>query len=234
MSNKMVAYQGDPAIKAKYLDRVRSHREADEITKGVYWERGEGCAVGCTIHGPDHRKYQTELGIPVALAYFQDTLFEGLPLEDAVIFPEQFLGAITVGADLSRVESQFFHWLLTNEQIGLPRIADDRGKAALATVAKLWRSRLNGDGPEPQEWLRAKVEAAAAARAAAWDAARDAARAAVWAAAMVAARAAVVDAVGAAARAAAWDAAGAAAAWDTAAAYRAMAVRLVELVREAS
>jgi hypothetical protein len=64
----MLAYHNDPKIKAQYLRRVRAHEKMDEIIQGKYWERGRGCAVGCTIHGSDHTQYETELGIPEWLA----------------------------------------------------------------------------------------------------------------------------------------------------------------------
>jgi len=63
----MLAFHNNPAIKEKYLARVRAHRVADEIVKGRYWENGKGCAVGCTLHSGKHMSYESELGIPVAL-----------------------------------------------------------------------------------------------------------------------------------------------------------------------
>src|ERR1700674_5587214 len=110
---KLLAFHGDPAIKRKYLHRVRAHAAADEIIHGTYWERGKGCAVGCTIHGSNHGTYETELGIPVILARLEDRLFEGMANGDSKAFPARFLAAITPGADLSRVGWQFLYWLLT-------------------------------------------------------------------------------------------------------------------------
>ena len=111
----MIAYHGDVSIKAKYLDRVRLHARADEIIHGKYWENGKGCAVGCTIHSGRHEEYETELGIPVMLARLEDRLFEGQRNGRSKEFPERFLLAAKVGADLSRVGWKFLHWLLTEE-----------------------------------------------------------------------------------------------------------------------
>ena len=61
---KLRAFHNDPKIKAKYVARVLEHQRLDHIVKGIYWEKGKGCAVGCTIEGSDHSKYETELGIP--------------------------------------------------------------------------------------------------------------------------------------------------------------------------
>ncbi len=44
-STGMVAFHGDPAIKEKYLTRVREHAAADQIVQGIYWENGMGCAA---------------------------------------------------------------------------------------------------------------------------------------------------------------------------------------------
>lgn len=73
----LLAFHGDKAIKAKYLARVKAHAEADEIIHGTYWEKGKGCAVGCTIHSEKHSAYETELGMPIILARLEDRIFEG-------------------------------------------------------------------------------------------------------------------------------------------------------------
>ena len=65
----MRAFHNNPAIKEKYLARVRAHAAADEIIKGQYWQNGRGCAVGCTIHSSSHKAYEDELGIPRFLIY---------------------------------------------------------------------------------------------------------------------------------------------------------------------
>ena len=123
----MKAFHGDPAIKAKYLARVQAHAAADEIVHGKYWENGKGCAVGCTIHDSKHSNYETELGIPTALARLEDTLFEGQSNGAAKTFPVRFLSAIKPGADLSRIRWQFLHWLLTEGL--LPAFCDACGVA---------------------------------------------------------------------------------------------------------
>lgn len=99
----MKAFHGDPKIQEMYIARVKAHALADEIVQGQYWENGRGCAVGCTIHGDDHKKYETELGVPEELAYLQDTIFERLPLAEAKKFPLEFLQAIPLGADLTDI-----------------------------------------------------------------------------------------------------------------------------------
>jgi pyruvate/2-oxoglutarate dehydrogenase complex dihydrolipoamide acyltransferase (E2) component len=196
----MQAFRNDPKIKAKYLRRVRAHAKADEIIHGKYWEGGRGCAVGCTIHSGNHQAYEDELGIPKALAHLEDTLFEGQHNGDAKQFPARFISAIRVGADLSKVQFQFLHWLLTEELA----VRDD--PAVMAIVKECADVLEPATRGLPIDLNRARNAAAAAAAGAAE---------AVWAAAAAAAAAEAVWAAEAASRAAAamtWVARAAAAA----------------------
>lgn len=88
------AFHNDQRIKDKFLARLKSHRAADELVKGIGWENGKGCAVGCTLDAYDHSLYPTELGLPEWLAGLEDAIFEGLPNAKAMAWPEQFLKAI--------------------------------------------------------------------------------------------------------------------------------------------
>ena len=103
----MLAFHNDIKIKNKYLKRVKQHEKADEIIKGTYWENGKGCAVGCTIHGSDHKLYETELGIPEWLARLEDALFEGMNNEAAKEWPRVFLSTIKPGVDLENIKVPF-------------------------------------------------------------------------------------------------------------------------------
>lgn len=132
----MKAFHNDPKIKEKYLARVIEHRKADDIEKGIYWENGKGCAVGCTIHGHEHKKYEIELGIPRLLAFLEDNIFENLPNDRAKLWPEQFLSAIEPVADLSKVWEKFSFWLMTDEKYGVINFAKtDEEKNIIKKVA---------------------------------------------------------------------------------------------------
>ena len=122
----MTAFHNDHAIKVKYINRLKDHYKADEFIKGMYWQNGKGCAVGCTIHSDNHLSYETELGIPQVIARLEDAIFERLPNELAKEFPLQFLSAINVGADLAKVWNYFAIWLLTDEKYGILQHVDNK------------------------------------------------------------------------------------------------------------
>ena len=159
----------DAPTKARYLARVATHREADELIHGVGWENGKGCAVGCTLDAYDHARYPIELGIPTVLAHLEDALFEGLPPGRAQTWPEDFLRAVPTDTDLWRVWPRFAVWLLTVE------CPSPSG----AAVAALYQRRLDGDEPSTDTWAASAARAERAERAA--SAAERAASAAAWA-----------------------------------------------------
>ena len=155
----MIAFHGDPAIKEHYLARLAAHEAADEIIHGVYWEKGKGCAVGCTVHSSSHAAYETELEIPIALARLEDTLFEHQRNGDSKTFPRRFLEAITPGADLSRVVWQFLHWLLTEELTGRD---DPRVAAQIKRSADVLVPLMKGEPVDKEEARNAAYAAYAA------------------------------------------------------------------------
>ena len=179
----MQAFLGNPAIKRKYLTRVRAHKKADEIIHGTYWQNGKGCAVGCTIHSDKHSNYESELGIPQWLAYLEDTLFEGMKNGKSKEFPESFLKSIPVGADLNKILHPFFHWLLTEEVIKNVTEKDEAVKKVILDIAKLHKEVIDGkrlspfyeSAAESAAWSAAESAAESAARSAAWSAAWSAA-----------------------------------------------------------
>jgi hypothetical protein len=157
----MIAFHGDPSIKEFYLARVRAHRAADEIAHGVYFEESRtgkvrACAVGCTLHSSSHAAYERELGIPCVLAQLEDGIFESLRAPEDQAWPEAFLEAIPVGADLGLIWPRFFLQLATDTTYGLLRHVVDvkyaRQKAAIENVIDYYR-----------EWVGTEKKPAAAA-----------------------------------------------------------------------
>ena len=191
------AYHGKPELKADVMAQIAAHREADEIAQGNYYKRDGKLsvrAVGCLLHDPNggHIRYETEFGIPVALAHLEDGLFESMPLDDAKDWPRRFMSAIEPGADLSGVWPRFAAWMMLDDKWGLVHITEAQDvKAVCQRVGDVYVRIASGETITDEE-QRAITEAARDARAAwdaraaaraAWDAwaARDAARAA-WAA----------------------------------------------------
>ena len=169
------AFHNDPKIKQKYLDRVTAHEKADEIIHGTYWENGKGCAVGCTIEGSHHERYESELGIPSAIAHLEDCLFEMQTNGDSKTFPRRFLEAIKPGAKLYLVVPKFIVFLL-KDVVKVKEVAEDKRvvKAVLDT-AKLWQSVIDGKIPKSAAWSAAWSAARSAAQSAARSAASESA-----------------------------------------------------------
>lgn len=159
----MLAFHNDKKIKATYLKRIRNHAKADEIIKGRYWENGKGCAVGCTIHSSQHASYETELGIPAKLAHLEDVVFENLTNGDAKAWPERFLKAIPVGADLQWVWADFAAWMMDDAEWGIAHKTEDAElKCLMLEVAQRYRARQTTG--KKAEALADKLWAARAAR----------------------------------------------------------------------
>ncbi len=232
----MLAYHNDPKLKEQVFDQLQAHYDADEIVKGIYWENGKGCAIGCILHSDDHSLLEERFDIPASIGHLIDKLFEGLPNQEAKEWPLKVMAIIPVGADLSDVTRQFLLRILSDPEKGCLRHTKE-GTSQHAAVAKVI-SLLKQNCQDQEQWREAWDEAKAAAWAAAWEAAGEAVEAA-WAAreaAVAAARDAAGAAAwgaGAAAKAAAWaardaawaaarDAAGAAA-WGAGAAAKAAA-----------
>jgi len=144
----LLTFHGDPNLKAQRIAQVRAHRIADQLVHGIYWEKGKGCAVGCTIHSNDHHAYETELGIPEELAWMEDHIFESLPNEASMMWPERFLEAIPVGVDLraTHVNKRYVLALLADEKRGLiARTRNAETKKASEETADLLRRGVAGE-----------------------------------------------------------------------------------------
>ena len=225
----MIAFHGKQAIKNKYVRRVEAHRKADELVQGIGWESNgvtRGCGIGCTFNAYDHSRGPIEIGVPTVLMRLEDSIFEGLPRADALLWPTRFLKAIKPGADLSLVWTRFVVWLLIDPQCGVIRFVGNHPdvRNAIERVAELWQRVIDGENVES---LRSDFAADAAAAAARWSAA-----------AAAAAAAAADAARWSAAAAARWSAAAAAAAADDADAvarkvhWKACANKCIELIED--
>jgi hypothetical protein len=228
---EMLAYHNDHSIKAAIIAELNVHAAADDFIKGKYWVDGKGCAVGCTIKSGDHMEYESRFGIPVMLARLEDRIFEGLPNDDAKAWPIQFMDAIAVGSDLSRVGWQFQYWLLTDKAVN-PGIDHPLVRNAIKKCANVLYPLTKGEMVGVNEALSAARSAAESAERSAERSARWSARSAAWSAESVAWSAAL--SVESAALSAGWSADTAALSAKKSAAYKLMALKLIELIQAAS
>lgn len=130
----MSAWHGDPALKARIVERMKAHRAADNLIQAVYQTIDpetalgyRGCAVGCALDrvssdGAEilnqselvdgtivlgwHAEMGRQLGFPPELARLIDNIFEEQDY-DAADFAVKILEVAPVGADLSGVHSAF-------------------------------------------------------------------------------------------------------------------------------
>ena len=176
----LLAWHGDAELRKSTVATMAAHRKADTLVKGIYWEGGKGCAVGCLIHGSDHSLYEPRFGIPQALARLEDTIFESLPNGDAKKWPERFLKAAKPGADLSLVQWQFLEFVV-DEALSRKEAASVREacKPALEVVRSRARGKPVSESAARSAESAARSAAWSAAGSAAWSAARSA-RSAAW------------------------------------------------------
>ncbi len=177
----MQTFLGKPELKDTLLEEIIKHRKADEIAQGSYGgDTGPWCAVGCAVQSlnvklgktystADHSVYETELGIPRLIAKLEDRIFEGLPAKEAKTFPEKFIKAVPVGADLSMVWPKFALWLLMDKKDGVIKYAKkDQTRIAIENVGKLYARVVAGEIVAITEWRAARSAAYADAYAAAY------------------------------------------------------------------
>ena len=185
-----LAYNNDPKVKQKYVNRMIAHRKADEVIQGEGFNNGRGCAIGCTLDKYDHNAWAIEIcgddgGEHVELGRLVDGIFESLPKDKAPQFAQDVLEAIPHGADLSLVTTEFKLWLLKDKEHGVYKYADSQGKKAINQVAGLLRRKIAGVKVRQKSWVAARVAARTADEDTAEDATWDAASAAASAAAGV-------------------------------------------------
>lgn len=157
--SKLLSFHGSQAVKDKYLARVKAHMAADHLVRGVGWQGGIGCAVGCTLEAYDHSRYPIELGLPEWLARLEDACFEGMPLENSRTWPLRFLQAIPVGVDTEPVRNRLAIRRLTR-LLGITHVAANKTVSdAIRSVLSCHERKLRG---EVCAWL-AVTEAASVA-----------------------------------------------------------------------
>ncbi len=160
----MSAFHGDPAVKDRYLARVRGHEAAREIVKGQGWIGGKGCLIGCTVEAYDPALYARELGVPLRVAMLLEVLFERLPDGDATTLPRRALEAMPVGADLSAVAYEAVDWIMRDGAFGVGLKVLEKGTFAEAVEVNRRRAAGEAAGdPESMRRLEYRGDAAVSA-----------------------------------------------------------------------
>lgn len=148
------SYLNDPELKKAFVAEIIKHRKADQVIKGTYGDNEHPekgfCAVGCSIHSlnkilkkktstNNHKAYESLIGVPEWLAHLEDTIFEGLPDEEAEKWPEQFAKAIPVGVDLDPVKWKFSAFILKEniERVLTLNISDDLKKQVVDSIRQV-------------------------------------------------------------------------------------------------
>lgn len=159
----MLSFNNDPKIKAKYIERLKAHKLADEIVKGQYWENGKGCAVGCTIHSSKHKNYEDKLGIPEWLARLEDTIFEGLENKLSKDFPLKFLKAVPLGVSKEEFEALRHKLAIKRQQRNLKIVEKFYKKNKTETIKQVIDAikLVISYHKAPEESLREKAYSAA-------------------------------------------------------------------------
>ena len=165
------AFHNSLAIKAEYLARVEAHRQADDLIRGGFGSATgtsgwRGSALGCSFHTADdpHEAAETQIGVLRVLAQLEDWLFGYLSESRFKAWPGQFLQAIPVGADLSKVWPQLAVWLLVDTTQGVIHFAKTESqREAIQHVANLYTKKLTGLEVDHKDWQDAAATATATA-----------------------------------------------------------------------
>ncbi len=186
----MLSYHSDPELKAARILRMQAHIDADELIRGVGFENGRGCAVGCTLNSYDHKAFETELGIPEWMAELLDELHENTSEEVWPTLAIKFLKTVPVGKDLEPIKHQLSIFIQKRNldrvlALGIPSELKEQVASAIRQVIEAHEIELAG-GIADFEAAESAAEAAARlansaarlANSADWSAAQSAAQSA--------------------------------------------------------
>jgi hypothetical protein len=150
---KLIAFHGDSKIKAEWISHAQAYRETDYSNKGASFR--------FIFDKYSHAAYEDEMGIPRSLACLGGNFFQSLTYKESLQWPEQFLKAIPVGADLSMVWPQFAHWLLVDEKFGAIEYAEsESAEMVIQAVADLYHEWIKtGVRPRTTKWLKVRDDA---------------------------------------------------------------------------
>ena len=131
-----------------YLKRILDHEKADEVIRGVGYEDGKGCSIGCTLNNYSHAAYE-KAGIgPEWLAIVQDRLFECMNADKAKTWTSVITKAIpdrlhgkTDHADWDKVKAKFLIVVLKSALESFDHAKYPDVKKSIDGSIKLWKRK---------------------------------------------------------------------------------------------
>jgi hypothetical protein len=178
VTNGLKTYHGSHELKAEFVARMQAHIAADEVMQGTGFERGRGCAVGCTYDEYDHALGPVRLGFPQWYEHWRDVVFEGLPENEAPAWALASLAAVPVGVDLEPIR---WHLAIARHERDLQLMGSEKGdyasqcRSAITRVIAYCKSQLEGQATDHERSAAesaAESEAESAVRSA-WQFERD-------------------------------------------------------------
>lgn len=117
------------AVKQRFLELAKSHQVADLFVQGQWLRTDEGkqgdlyrgCKFGCLLQTATNplQNAELEMGLPLWLNSVTERIFEGLPPEEAILFPVQMIQAIPVGITTKEIYQKWAYALLVDGNHGV-------------------------------------------------------------------------------------------------------------------
>lgn len=156
----MKAFNDDLATKAALMRRLAAHGVAgDLVSPATHWDGEKGSVAGCLVHDTDFTVWESQTGLPKALAPIIDLVAGALaPTEAGAAFALYWLSIIRVGVDLDGLPADVIAYLVGDPVVGISRYADDaRVQDAALLIVRLHKRAARGDRPTAAEWQAARA-----------------------------------------------------------------------------
>ena len=120
----MKTFNRDKGLKKELVKQLKYHQKIDAFIQGEWLTNVKaegngfkGCFYGCTMQTADEprKKFSEKYNIPLWYCYLTETIFEGLPQEEAKSFPVESIQILDVGIDLNKVRSKFNYKMLESQ-----------------------------------------------------------------------------------------------------------------------
>ena len=111
--------------KKNWIKIAKEHQKYDRFIQGKWLDEKikdyySGCFYGCMTQTNDNTLLEASkvMELPLWLVYLSEKIFEGLPKEDALLFPVQLLEAVSIKMDEEKVWKRFMYELLMDKEKG--------------------------------------------------------------------------------------------------------------------